>query len=106
MLEVDLWGDTVRTYTMKDIKSISGGAANSKFSADTILDDENFYNAIEIAQVNGKKSETYFEITSLTTDPRKNLKANDLIKVVSDAGVERRYSVKMFKEENSSYKYF
>ena len=94
LLEVDLWGDTVRTYTMKDIKSISGGAANSKFSADTILDDENFYDAIEIAQVNGKKSDTYFEITSLTTDPRKNLKTNDLIKVVSDAGVERRYSVK------------
>ena len=94
LLEVDLWGDTVRTYTMKDIKSISGGAANSKFSADTILDNENFFDSIEIAQVNGKASNTYFEITSLTADPRKNLKTNDLIKVVSDAGFERRYSVK------------
>ena len=94
LLEVDLWGDTVRTYTMKDIKSVSSGSSNSKFSADTILDNENFFDSITIATVNAKQSNTYFEITSLTKDPRKNLRTNDLVKVVSDAGIERKYTVK------------
>ena len=89
-LEVELWGDTVRSFTMKDILSVS----STTFSADVVTDDETFYDYLEIAQVNGKQSNSYFEISSITADPRKNLKQGDLVKVISDGGVERRYVVR------------
>ena len=106
-LKVELWYDTVKTYTLKDIKSVSdsGGSASNwasgsfqnatgKFSADVVTNNASFYDSVQIGTITGTTGNEYFEMGAVNLDPTDILKENDLIKVISDTGVERRYIVK------------
>ena len=91
-LEVELWGETITTNSVTDIKSVSIPGGNI-FSADVVSDTVAFTNLVKVAQVSATAGNDYLEVSSITADPRKLLNNNDLIKVIDDSGAERRYLV-------------
>lgn len=92
LLDVELWGKTIQVYGTKDIKSASipGGGI---FSSDVVTTSLGFYNSILVGQVSASIGNDYLEVSSITTDPNAKLKQSDIVKVIDDAGSEKRYLV-------------
>lgn len=101
-LKVELWNDCINTYTIKDVKSVSDFANTFNFTADVITDNSGFYNFTEIGQATGVSGNDYFELASITVDPTRLLKEDDLIKIISDKGKEFRYIVKYAHRSSST----
>lgn len=93
-LRVELWDNCINTYTMKDVKSVCDFAGSNNFTADVISENSSFYNFTDVGQVTGVAGNDYLQLASITVDPTKILKEDDLIKVLSDGGKERRYIVR------------
>ena len=101
-LRVELWDNCINTYSMKDVKSVADFAGNDNFTADVITDNPTFYNFKDVGIATGVAGKDYFELSSITVDPSKVLKEDDLIKTLSNGGIERRYIVKYVHKSSSS----